>query len=275
MTELSVLIVPNTDKPLAVSCAERAQEVLERFGCKTRLVLKENDFIELIPDTDLIITLGGDGTTIRSAKAAALHNKPVLGINAGRLGFLAGLESNELEKLTALISGEYSVEKRMLLDVSVQRPGGCESTHYLAMNDAVLARGSLSQIVDLSIQCVDSQSLKYRADGIIAATPTGSSAYTLSAGGPLIDPLLSCIIVTPICAHSFFARPLIFSDSEQITLSGRVSQGNEIYLTIDGEESIAISENDRVSIRKSEHYATLIRIKNESFFDIIKKKFLD
>lgn len=165
----------------------------------------------LIRESDVTVALGGDGTIIHTAKRAAICGRAVLGINGGRLGFMAGLEADELERLSALIRGEYTVEKRMLLDIVVQTGEG-GGTRYSALNEAVVSRGSLSRMIELEVSNRGERVARYRADGVIVATPTGSTAYSLSAGGPVIDPALRCLLLTPVCPHSLHSRSYLFDE---------------------------------------------------------------
>lgn len=223
---------------------------------------------ELMEWCDVAITVGGDGSMLSAAKHTVDFEKPVLCINAGRLAFMAGLESNELELLKKLIDGEYKIDRRMLLDVSVVRSGN-EIFRGRCINDAVLARGAQLKILDIAVDCDGKRINSYRADGIIVATPTGSSGYSLSAGGPVINPSMEAIVVTPICAQSLFARSIVFSSENEIELQ---SKDKELLLSLDGEESKEILPDDIIKIKKSDKFADFIRIKNEAFFEILNNK---
>lgn len=251
----------------AVSMAEEDAALAEGFNQVSLGPVRE-----MIPLCDIIISIGGDGTLIHAAKYAVVHDKPVLGINTGRLGFLTRMEQNELDCLERLFSGGYTVENRMMLELCCETELG--ETKLTALNDIVLSRGSLSRIIDLTIDCDGKPVSQYRADGLVFSTPTGSTAYSLSAGGPVVEPSVECIVMSPICPHSLFARTVVFADDRTVTVKTSFERTNEAYVTIDGVEGFPIRPGDRVTIRKSERYAKLISF-DQSFFEILSKKFID
>lgn len=229
------------------------------------------DFSDMVRECDAVITIGGDGTIIHAAKHAAAAAKPILGINLGRIGFVAGLEIDELDKLKYLISGDYKVENRMLLKVTVHTATG--EREIYALNDAVVSRGSLSRMVDLSVSYTGSKVTQYRADGLIVSTPTGSTAYSLSAGGPVIEPEMRCMVLTPICAHSLFSRSVIFGPDEKLSISASTRDGEgNAYLTVDGETSVLLRERDVIDILPAAHSVRLIKLKNKGFYEILNEK---
>ena len=210
-----VAVLPNLDKKGSAQVVEKLGVLLKQQGIEAYLPdsIFGTDFLhlpeeDLYKKADVIITIGGDGTIIRYAKRAALEGKPVLGINAGRMGYLADIEQNELELLKKLTTGEYRVEERMMLSVRVMEDGR-ETARHIALNDAVITSGFISRIIDISVGVAD-DFIHYRADGLILSTPTGSTAYSMSAGGPIIDPLTRNFCVTPICSHSLSAKPILF-----------------------------------------------------------------
>lgn len=229
---------------------------------------------KLLSVCDIIIALGGDGTILHAARMAAMANKPVLGINNGTLGFMAGLEADELYLLDNLISGDYVTDKRMMLEITVKSQTG--SKKYYCLNDAVIARGDMSRMIDCSVSFGSKTEMEYRCDGIIAATPTGSTAYSLSAGGPVLDPSINSILITPVCAHSFYARPLVISPDITVTIQTSTKSGGKSVLTVDGELAVELKDTDSVEISRSDKYcANLIKIKNESFMDVLHNKMID
>lgn len=283
---MQLLLMPNLDKPNVHACVRRLtamhfpEPVIfmmdERLkgnfsGCGP---LKWGPFDELMEGCDACIAIGGDGTIIHSGKSAARHHKPVLGINLGRLGFLATLESDQLEKLQYLLTGEYTVEERMLLKITLCSPDG--SREWLAMNDAVLSKGGpLTQIIELNVRNGEQGVGFYRADGLIFSTPTGSTAYAMSAGGPIVDPALQCICLTPLSSHSLFSRPIIFDANSVLYAqpsSGSPKQG--IYLTIDGEETVSVGPEKTVRIEKSETPVKLLNLTGKSFTDVLNEKLI-
>lgn len=221
---------------------------------------------------DFVIAYGGDGTILQAAKQASFYKKAVLGINGGRFGYTAGLETDELQFLKKLKTGEYQIDKRMMLEVTVSSSD--KKIH--CVNDVVVSRGALSRIVDVSLSIGDNELMNTRSDGVIVSTPTGSTAYSLSAGGPILDPSINSILVTAVCPHSFFDRPIVLNENEIIKIKGNNSDENELYLTVDGEKSIKLSNDDVVTIKKSDVFvASLIRIKQESFMNVLNKKFFN
>lgn len=225
---------------------------------------------ELFKSADAAITVGGDGTIIHAAKYAARASKPLIGVNVGRLGFAANVEVDEIKELTKLLSGEYTIENRILLDVEVKNNGAGRS--YLAVNDAVVSHGQLSKIVDLSLSLNGEQISEYRADGLLFSTPTGSTAYSLSAGGPIVSPQMDCILMTPVCPHSLFSRSVLFEDSSTLSVNVKIPPECSCVLTVDGENNIGLSEDDTVIIRKSELKLNLISVKKYNFYTRLNEK---
>lgn len=222
--------------------------------------LSKND---LFDHSDCIITVGGDGTIIHAAKPAALKNKPMIGINCGRVGFIAEIEKDEIELLDALVSDRFDTEERSLLEIAV------DDRIYHAFNDAVIAGGTVSKIMDMSLFRGNRKIDDYHADGMVFSTPTGSTAYNLSAGGPVVDATLKCIVVTPICSHSLSSRTMIFSEKSVLNA---VPLTQDSYLTIDGEMAIPIAVGQSVTIKNSEYMVKLIKIKNSEFYEVLQSK---
>lgn len=231
------------------------------------------DTDELIENCDIVIVVGGDGTTLNVAKAASLHNKLTLGINAGRLGFMSGLERDELSLLNRLASGEYEVEERMMIDARLMTENGIQD--FICLNDAVITRGDLARLIDVTVKSDGRVITKNRADGMIIATPTGSTAYSMAAGGPVVSPDNSCFVVTPICPHSLVNRSIVFSSDKELEITVENDKNNTSYLSIDGEKSVTVTKNSKIIISKSEYVAKLIKIKPESFYEILNKKLLE
>ena len=222
----------------------------------------------LFDSAELIIAIGGDGTILHAAKSAALKQLPVLGINTGRLGFMAGLEMDELERLEKLFSGDFEIDNRMMLEVRVSGNDGV----FYALNDAVISRGSLSRIIDIMVTSNGREVAGYRADGIIISTPTGSTAYSLSAGGPIVDPLLESIGITPICPHSLISRTILFEPNSQISILPHNLQEKEAWLTIDGQNIVRLESGAEVFVSRSKLKTKLVRLKDISFYEVLKNK---
>ena len=280
-----IALIPNLTKNGAYEESLKAIRLLKSFGGKILMTAdlsekySDNDiaFFEshevLIQKCDAVVTIGGDGTIIHAAKHAANFEKPLLGINMGRLGFVAELEPNELPMLERLFSGDYNVEKRQMLKVTLKSKSGSKS--FFALNDAVISRGSMTKIIDLDVWLKKSYICHYRADGLIVSTPTGSSAYALSAGGPVIEPSMSCILMIPICSHSLFSRPVLFNPSSEILVNAASREDTDLTLTIDGETTIPITADDTVVITTAEIYAELIVLKDKTFYRVLSDKFTE
>lgn len=232
---------------------------------------------ELLDGADCVLVLGGDGSVIKAASSASVRRLPVLGINLGRVGYLAEVERGELSLLPALCRGEYRIERRMMLDVCVIRDGRTIHTMKPALNDAVISNGAISHMVDLSVSAGTGNGIRqfvanFHADGVIAATPTGSTAYSMSAGGPVIDPGLDCICLTPVCSHSLTARPMLLSPMSVLSIENICTREDNTYLTVDGGENFKLLQHDVVSIAKSEIETQMIRFRESSFYSLLNRK---
>ncbi|MBR5869717.1 MAG: NAD(+)/NADH kinase [Clostridia bacterium] len=226
----------------------------------------------LFSDCDCAVVLGGDGSVIKAASLCADAKIPILGINLGRVGYLAEVEQDELYLLSRLCRGEYRIERRMMLSVSVLRDGREVHTMPHALNEAVISNGAISHMVELDVSC-DGQTISgFHADGVIAATPTGSTAYSMSAGGPIIDPALDCFCLTPVCAHSLSARPMLLSSDCTLDIRNVCQREDNTYLTVDGAANFKLLYNDVVRIRKSAVETGMIRIHENSFFSVLNRK---
>lgn len=279
---MKIAIIPNLSKNKAQFYTTKIVDTLQKFDVQVSMKsdLKVNfqnskitfydDFAIMIVDCDMVIAVGGDGTIIHCARHAASSEKPILGINVGRLGFVAGLETDELDKLKNLVDGNYTIENRMMLEVRLENDGKQET--YYALNDAVLARGSFSKILDLRVNFNDKNVCEYRADGLIIATPTGSTAYSLSAGGPVIDPSISCILLSPICPHSLLTRSVIFGPAARLSAFASSSYDSEIFLTIDGDTSIQIMDKQKIEFCRAKQTARIVNLKNNNFYEVVNEK---
>lgn len=222
-------------------------------------------------EADILIVLGGDGSILEAARRAAQRGTPILGINLGHLGYMAELEMGELDLLSRLFSGEYTLEKRSMLRVELLSGNELRSFCY-ALNDAVISNGSVSRIVDLELSENGNRVALYRADGMIVATPTGSTAYSMSAGGAIVDPRVQCFCVTPICPHSLSARPMIFSDRATLEIRNVCVREKMLYLTVDGRMNFELYRNQVVRITKSTMQTSLIRFKDCGFYKKLCQK---
>ena len=281
---MKISIFPNFNNDGVLQTCEEICKELDKLGVEYS-VAKCNesdetgtlplffDTNELIENCDIVIVVGGDGTTLNVAKAASLHNKLTLGINAGRLGFMSGLERDELSLLNRLVSGEYEVEERMMINARLLSENGAQD--FICLNDAVITRGDLARLIDVTVKSDGRVITKNRADGMIIATPTGSTAYSMAAGGPVVSPDNSCFVVTPICPHSLVNRSIVFSSDKELEINVENDKNNTSYLSIDGEKSVTVTKNSKIIISKSEYVAKLIKIKPDSFYEILNKKLLE
>ena len=277
-----IAIKPNLTRENAYHVTQNVVNTLKELGAeiylcdefKEKLAHLNVDFLcedDLYEKCDVMIAIGGDGTIIHAACECAKKNKLILGINAGRLAFMAGLEEHEMHLLKNLIDENYEIDSRMMLRVDLYRDEALIDTNY-CINDAVIARGTALKMCDMTVVCDDKKVNDYYADGIIVSTPTGSTAYALSAGGPVIDPSIESISITPICTHSLFSRSMIFKQNSVIKISVKNLQGGESLLSCDGGEAITLKENNEVIIKKAEFTAKFIRIKTDTFIDVLSQK---
>lgn len=280
---MNIAVVVNLDKKNAVEYAKDIVKIFLENGAKVLMnrdnaqyfkafkIEYFNTDTELFNQCDLAVTVGGDGTIIHTAKIAATAKKSLIGVNVGRLGFAADVEQEEIDKLTRLLTGDYGIQKRMLLDVTVKSESGKEEK-LLAVNDAIIARGELSRIIDLQVYLNEQKISAYRADGLLFSTPTGSTAYSLSAGGPIIEPEMECILMTPVCPHSLFSRSVLFDSQSELSVKTLISDDNKAVLTVDGQKSIELKPTDTVTIKKSDLYLNLLTLHKRNFYTKLNEK---
>lgn len=273
---MRIVVIPNNRIYTSGDLLTRVCDILRTAGAQVSVLAHHSDIpasdeiATALRDADAAIAIGGDGTIVHVAKAAATVDCPVLGINGGRLGFLAGLEQHEIDELPRLLSGDYIEEPRALLQVSVRC--GDEERSYLAMNEAVVARGGLSQLLDLQVTSDGRDVLSCRGDGVIIATPTGSTAYSLSAGGPIVDPAVECMVLTPVCPHTVASRASLLPVDAVLTVRASSVEGGNAFVTVDGEESIGLSGDDSVTVRRAQPVARLMRMASATVYDILQQK---
>ncbi len=227
---------------------------------------------ELAGKVDLMVVLGGDGTLLAVARAIGERAVPILGVNLGTLGYLAEISLDELfPTLEGVLAGDLRVETRMRLDVHAER-GGREIGHYLALNDAVIAKTALSRMIDLKAWADDVEVTTYHGDGLIAATPTGSSAYSLSAGGPLLLPGIGAIVLTPICPHALTQRPIVLPETCRVAIEVFDMRGGEVHLTVDGQVGCELQEGDRISVSASNRPLQMLVPADRNRFEVMRNK---
>ena len=230
---------------------------------------------EIYTRAELVIALGGDGAMLDAARRAAPAGIPILGINMGRIGYMTEMEMDELDLLDRVFDGAYRIDERTMLRAEVLSSTGQAKFSGYALNEATITGGATARIVDLELSDGEELIYTYRADGILVATPTGSTAYSLSAGGPIVDPKLSCFCVTPICPHSLLARPLVFPDTAKLKIKNICNREKVLHLTLDGRGTFDLYYGDVVQITRASRTVKLLRMKDESFYAKIRmKKFL-
>lgn len=243
------------------------KELAERLGCGARGASLE----EMAGNIDCLLVLGGDGTILNSSRVVASSGVPVLGINLGHLGFLSELDVPDIQAgLESILKGDYHIEERMMIEATVLRDGR-EIDRYMGLNDAVITKGAFARLIFLQTRVDGEKVGTYPADGIIVSTPTGSTAYSLSAGGPLVTPELDLMLVTPICPHALWARPIVISSECAVEVE-LLSDKGEVMLTIDGQHGLGLVKNDVVRITRALYKVRFIRLKTRNFFRVLKQK---
>ena len=282
---MKIAVIPNMQKERAPEYTKKICDCLFALDVEVMVHIAYREQLEgarvafcedeahMIRQADMILTVGGDGTIIRAARHAVAAGKPLLGVNCGRLGFMAGLEIEEINGLEKLVTGEYGIEQRMLLDVTANKAD--RQFHCYALNDAVISKDTLPHMIDVDVDYNGRRLCSYRADGLILATPTGSTAYSLSAGGPVVDPQTNCILLTPICPHTLFSRPILFGESGVIRVSCKKEQRSDIRVAIDGEYVLGLERDDYVEVKKAKKSLQLVQIKDQLFYDMLTTKFAE
>ena len=281
-----VILTPNPYRDKNFQTVRAAMKVLKDAGMEPKLCLpfevdrsyelpKDLRFHKLdreLQNAELVVCFGGDGTILHMAKAATRKNVPILGVNIGTMGFMAELEASELDQLARLAADDYTLDRRMMLDVIVQRDRDI-IFHDIGLNDVVITKGAIARIAHLAVRCDGVEAMQCGGDGIIVATPTGSTAYSLSAGGPIVEPEASNILITPICAHDVMSRCIVASDKRVITVELVHNARRNAYVSVDGGKALRLNMGDVVTIRRSNLETKLVRLKDRSFYDVVNMKF--
>lgn len=277
----SLALVLNPEKQRAFTIAHELIGCVEKMGGKVYLAASYAVLLgcpergispeEMGEKVEGVVVIGGDGTLLATAREVAPLGLPLLGVNVGQLGFLTEIEAPDLrEALHKLMHNSYRIEERMMLHTAVVREGRVLE-EYICLNDAVIAKGAFARIIHLEAW-VDGQYLDtYPADGLIIATPTGSTAYSLSAGGPLVVPDLELILLTPICPHTLYSRPLILPAASSVRVKLLSSPG-EVMLTLDGQHGLSLQPGDEVLVKRAEVKTRLVKINDRNFFGILREK---
>ena len=281
-----VIMAPNPYRDKNFKYANQAQRILKEVGIDARICLAFDvdksfelpedvmlhDIGKELKDAELLICFGGDGTILHASKAATYAGIPILGVNIGTMGFMAELESSELKELRRLADGNYTVETRMMLHVRAEHEGRTVLEED-ALNDAVITKGAVARIVQMSVSCDGVEVMGFGGDGVVISTPTGSTAYSMSAGGPIVEPTAQNIIITPICAHDMRTKTVVTSPNREISVEiGRIGRKNA-FLSVDGGRALRLNTGDRITVTRSAHCTKLVRLTERGFFDIVKNKF--
>ena len=281
-----VVMTPNPYRDRNFKFANLAERILRDVGIETRICLAFDvdksfelpsdvvlyDLTHELKDADLLICFGGDGTILHASKAATRAGVPILGVNIGTMGFMAELESGELKALRRLADGDYTVEERMMLHVKAERDGVLLLEED-ALNDAVITKGAVARIVQVAVSCDNVEIMSFGGDGVIVSTPTGSTAYSMSAGGPIVEPTAQNIIITPICAHDMRTKTVVTSAQRVISIEvGRIGR-KSAFLSVDGGRALRLNTGDRLTVTRSNYTTKLVHLSERSFFEILKNKF--
>ncbi len=282
---MKIILSPNPYRDRGLKTAQAAARILKEAGVETRFCLpfepdphfelpKHLSFAEInaeLPTADLLICFGGDGTLLHAAKVAYSYDVPIMGVNMGSVGFMAELEHGELQQLSRLAKGDYQTERRMMLDVSlIHDRREIYSEH--ALNDAAITKGAVARVVELSV-CSDGELISsLSGDGVLVSTPTGSTAYSLSAGGPIVEPTAQNIIITPVCAHILQSKSFVLSKDRIVEIRLGRQARKTAYLSVDGGRAIRLSGGDLIRIRRSERCIRLVKLTGRSFYQILLSK---
>ena len=282
----NVILTPNPYRDKNFQTVREAMRILKNAGVQAKVCLpfevdhsfelprdiRFNRLDRELPNAQMLICFGGDGTILHTAKAAARKGIPILGVNIGTMGFMAELETSELDMLARVATVNYTVDSRMMLDVTIQRDRDI-IYHDICLNDVAITKGTVARIVHLEVKCDDVSAMECGGDGIIIATPTGSTAYSLSAGGPIVEPDARNIIITPVCAHDMISRSMVVSDKRKLTVQMIQNVRRNAYLSVDGGKAIRMNMGDTAIIKKSNLETKLVRLNERSFYEVLNTKF--
>lgn len=278
---MKAALYPNFQKKNALPCAREACDVLHAAGIEVcvsgnfrddfsdKTFVQFEDIRESARTADFVIAIGGDGTILRCAKLLMGTDTKLLGINTGTLGFMAGLEADQLDKLKLLTTGEYEISERMTLDIVLHEENG--DVVHTALNEVSARSGSL-RICDFEVYSEGYLVGKYRADGVLFSTPSGSTAYALSSGGPIIEPDLECIEMTLICPHSLFSRATLFSAGRRLSLIDKTQNGESMVINVDGEVHFNLHGDESIEISRGRYNIKFVNLIGNSFHESISRK---
>ena len=282
---MKVILSPNPYRDKGMTAVRAAERILKDSGieCSICLPFKPDEAFKLPQDmtvrdihseiktADMLISFGGDGTILHSARLARTHDIPILGVNLGSVGFMAELEVSELNQLTRLAEGKYTCESRMMLDVRIIRDGR-SIFHDTTLNDVAITKGAMARVIDIAVFGDRVKIMEYSGDGVIVATPTGATAYSMSAGGPIVEPTAENIIITPICAHDLLTKSIVLGKERLVDIKVGHLARKSAYLSADGGRAFRLSSGDIVELRASNQKIRLVRMTGRSFYEILNQK---
>lgn len=282
---MKIILSPNPYRDKGMAAVREAEQILKSVGIETALCLPfRPDHMNDLPrdlhlkdihselkNADMIICFGGDGTILHTARFARSANIPILGVNMGSVGFMAELEVSELPMLRRLAEGKYTTEARMMLEMRVQR-GERTIFRDTALNDVVISNGAVARVIDVAVFGDKVKIMEYSGDGVIICTPTGSTAYSMSAGGPIVEPTAENIIITPICAHDLLTKSCVLGKERTIAVKVGHHSHKSAYLSADGGRAFRLSGGDIVEMRCSSQKLNLVRMTGRSFYELLNQK---
>ena len=282
----NVILATNPYRDKNFQTVREAMRILKDAGVQAKVCLpfevdrsfelpKDIRFCRLdreLNSADMVICFGGDGTILHMAKATARKGIPILGVNIGTMGFMAELESTEMDRLAKIATDDYTLDTRMMLDVTVQRDRDI-IYHDICLNDVAITKGSVGRIVHLNVKCDGVTAMECGGDGIVISTPTGSTAYNLSAGGPIVEPDARNIIITPVCAHDMITRSMVMSQRRHVTVQMVQNVRRNAFISVDGGKAIRMNMGDVATIKNSNFETKLVRLNDRSFYEVLNNKF--
>jgi NAD+ kinase len=281
---MKVILSPNPYRDRGLKAAQSAERVLRNAGAETSIclpfevdpsfdlpALDYRKMADELPNADMVVSFGGDGTILHASKDVLNYNIPVLGVNLGSVGFMAEVEVSEMSSLSKLPVGKYRLEEHIMLDVRVVRDGNTIFKD-VALNDAVITKGAVARMVDLEVYADNHMASSFSGDGLVISTPTGSTAYSMAAGGPIVEPTAANLIITPICAHSLHAKSFVLAPERKIMARMDRHTRRNAYLSVDGGKALRLTSGDEVRVRISEYKTRLVRLTNRTFYELINQK---
>lgn len=273
-------IIANLSRAAVIPCTEKLIAALKKFGIESHMdisakeIIKSDDAFfskgdDSLKESDIVFVVGGDGSILRAAKKAIKYGKPILGINAGRLGFLSDLEEEDLDLIKRLTQKGCKIENRTLLEIKYH------DDIFTAVNDVFITKTEVGKTVDLFVECSGREVCRYRADGIVIATPDGSTAYSMSAGGPVVDTDFDAIIMTPICPHSLISRSIVFSPDKVIEIGSAFSGGEKrLDIVVDGEIVSSFEKGERITVKRSDKSVKFVNVTGRGFYEVLNQKII-